>query len=500
MQPYKSRSAPPKASAMLESLRGLGYSPATALADIIDNSLSARADLVEIAFVWSGDGSTISVVDNGTGMSDSELESAMRLGDKNPEDVRALHDLGRFGLGLKTASFSQCRRLTVASKKDDIVSCLRWDLEFLAKQDDSTWQLLEGCAPEAERHLKILDEFEAGTVVLWEAMDRIVVPGFQEQDFLNLIDTVEMHLGVVFHRYLTDIDSRFNLKINGRKVTPWDPFLIGQPSTWSSPIERIPSNIGFVEVQCHVLPHKDRLDQRTLELAAGPDGWTAQQGFYVYRNRRLVVCGSWLGLGRGRPWTKDEAHRLARIRLDILNTEDASWKIDVRKSIARPPVALRERLTRLAEDTRFRARHVFAHRGQVVSAGDRQVQVHVWQAKHGKDGIRYNIDVEHPAIKHLLEDAGTLEPRIRGLLRIIEDTIPVRQIWLDTAENREASEASIAPELIPEHLMILHAVYRNLVYRKGYTPIAAREHLRCIEPFSSFPELVSRIPDSLDEE
>lgn len=115
----RTRHAPPKAAAMIESLRGLGYSTATALADVIDNSLAARADQVMVDFVWDGPASRIAVLDNGTGMDDGELEMAMRLGDRSPLDVRSADDLGRFGLGLKTASFSQCRRLTVASRKQE---------------------------------------------------------------------------------------------------------------------------------------------------------------------------------------------------------------------------------------------------------------------------------------------------------------------------------------------------------------------------------------------
>ena len=157
----KTRSAPPRAMAMLESLRGLGYSTGAALADIIDNSISAGAKEVSIDFAWHGSASRITVLDDGRGMDDAELESAMRLGDKNPLDARAAHDLGRFGMGLKTASFSQCRRLTVASVKKGTTSCLRWDLDELAADPDGGWLLMEaeliepdfylGSAPEGGR-------------------------------------------------------------------------------------------------------------------------------------------------------------------------------------------------------------------------------------------------------------------------------------------------------------------------------------------------------------
>src|SRR5689334_566870 len=117
---------------MIEALRGLGYSPATAIADIIDNSIAAGASEVDIRFTWAGSRSRVTMLDDGRGMSGEELERAMRLGDRNPLDQRRHDDLGRFGLGLKTASFSQCRRLTVASWRNYSRSCLRWDLDALA--------------------------------------------------------------------------------------------------------------------------------------------------------------------------------------------------------------------------------------------------------------------------------------------------------------------------------------------------------------------------------
>ena len=147
MSDYKYRHAPPKASAMIESLRGLGYTSATALADIIDNSIAAKAATVNITFFWNSENpykSYISLLDDGYGMDEKGLDGAMRLGNKSPLEQRDSDDLGRFGLGLKTASFSQCRSLTVASKKNENSSCLRWDLDILAETKDGEWRLLEG--------------------------------------------------------------------------------------------------------------------------------------------------------------------------------------------------------------------------------------------------------------------------------------------------------------------------------------------------------------------
>lgn len=487
--------APPKAAAMLEALRGLGYSPATALADIIDNSIAANARIVDVRFGWSGPTSSVTLLDDGKGMVRDELFRAMRLGDRNPLEARAVGDLGRFGLGLKTASFSQARRLTVASVRDGVTSCMRWDLDELAIAKDDGWYLLSGPAPGSDALVADLDGRTSGTLVLWEVLDRIVVPGFKQQDFLDLIDYVEQHLAMVFHRFVAGAHPRLLIRVNGKAIRPWDPFLATHAATWSSPVEQLPAPGGAVEVQCHVLPHKDRLDANVHVLAGGPDGWTAQQGFYVYRNERLLLAGSWLGLGRGRAWTKEEAHRLARIRIDIPNTADTEWKIDIRKSTARPPVVLRDRLTRMAEDARERARRVFAHRGAVRSKFGGTPIAQAWRAEHFKGGMRYRIDEMHPAVSEVLEQAGTLGAQVRAMLRVIEETIPVQRIWLDTTEARETPRTAFdaAPQV--EVLSVLHVLYRNLVVRKGMAPALARERLRNMEPFNNHPQLVDALPD-----
>ncbi|MDP2875392.1 MAG: ATP-binding protein [Holophaga sp.] len=473
---------------MIESLRGLGYSAPTAIADLIDNSISAGAGRVDLLFHWEGSHSHIRILDDGDGMNDPELDKAMRLGERSPKDSRASGDLGRFGLGMKTASFSQCRRLTVASKKDGTTSCLRWDLDVLARSEDNGWHLLEGPHPGSSHLLEVLGN-SAGTLVVWEEMDRIVAPGFMEQDFLDLMDRVEQHLAMVFHRYLEGTSPKLGLTINGRPIAPWDPFLARHPATSSSPVERIPTASGIVEAQWHVLPHKDKLDPRTHESSGGRDGWTAQQGFYVYRNERLLLAGSWLGLGQGRPWSKEEAYRLARIRVDIPNTADEDWRIDIRKSVARPPVAIRMRLTRLAEDAREHARRVFAHRGQ-TGRGRQQSVIQAWRVDRSDYGIRYRIDESHPAIKGVMDEAGPLLPALKAMLRVIEETVPVQRIWLDTTEAHETPRTGFSGEPAGEIAAVLGAVFRNLVERRGYQPEEARERLIKTEPFNNFPELV----------
>ncbi|WP_199398921.1 ATP-binding protein [Stenotrophomonas pictorum] len=493
------RDAPPKAAAMVEALRGLGYTTETALADLVDNSISAGAGRVFIHFHWSGLDSWITIADDGCGMTDAELESAMKLGDRNPLHHRSTSDLGRFGLGLKTASFSQARRLTVGSTKTGSASCLRWDLDVLANDPQGNWHLLEGAHEGSESKLAQSGAKESGTVVLWEVLDRIVSPAYKEQDFHDLVDRVEAHLSMVFHRFLDQSGGRFELFINDRPLKPWDPFLSANAATWRSPEAPMGSGSWKVTAQTFVLPHKDRLGEKAYLDAGGPEGWSSQQGFYVYRGRRLLVAGSWLGLGRGRSWSKDEAHRLARIRLDIPNSTDADWKIDVRKSSAHPPVILREQLTRLAEDARDRARKVFLHRAQSNSSTGRVEDLaSVWMSKELASGRRYRVDRNHPVIKSLLDEGGGLGERVEVLLRVLEETIPVQRIWLEAAESGEHAKGGFTGEADESVKKILLGLYRTLVLKSGMSPEMAKKKLLKTEPFDLHADLVHGLPAEIN--
>lgn len=494
---HKTRNAPPRAMAMLESLRGLGYSTAAALADIIDNSISAGAREVRIDFQWDGSDSRILVLDDGRGMSDPELEGAMRLGDRNPLVEREAHDLGRFGMGLKTASLSQCRRLTVASAKDGERSCLRWDLDELAVDPQSDWLLFEGPAEGSARHLTCLDGRANGTLVLWETLDRIVTTGYTVDDFLALTESVEAHLAMVFHRLLQGPRSRIKLLLNGRPIDPWDPFMSGHTAKpWTSPPAIQRTEGGLIVAQCHVLPHHDKLTKDEFKKYEGPAGWTAQQGFYVYRNERLLLAGGWLGLGKPKAWNREETHRLARIQLDIPNTADADWKIDVRKSTARPPVSLRPWLTRLAEDTRERARRVFAYRGTPMPTQRNTPIEQAWRVDRVKDGIRYRIEPSHPAVAAVLACAGELTPLVKAMIRVIEESVPVQRIWLDTAENKDTPKTGFSGEPPEAVITVLNTLFADMIGRRGMSVEAARRALLSTEPFQNYPGLIAELGSS----
>ncbi|MDP2329228.1 MAG: ATP-binding protein [Reyranella sp.] len=475
-----------------------------AVADIVDNSIAAQAKNVWLQFNWANGLPTITIRDDGRGMGEAELSDAMRFGGQGPARVREPTDLGRFGLGLKTASFSQCRRLTVATRRGgSSVEVRRWDLDYIAAAARD-WHLLKSAAEGSESLLADLHQAPSGTVIVWELLDRLsdgeVDEETSETIFLEAIDRVEEHLSMVFHRYLEGPAPAIRIFINGvdsaHQVKPWDPFMSDHPATIRRPVERIYTRAGIVEVQGFILPHKDRLSAQASERFAGASGWTAHQGIYVYRNKRLLVAGSWLGLGAPRRWTKEEAYKLARLRLDITNAADEDWKVDIRKSTARPPQYLRSRLRVLADDARQLARQVFAHRGNYGARPPEPAVKRVWTALERDRRVTYRIDRKHAAVHNVYDLAGDQSSTVDAMLRIIEETVPVQKIWLDATERGEVATGGFSELPSKETEAILKTVYRDLRRRIGLNPSTARERLMQMEPFNQYPDLVAALPEN----
>ena len=212
----------PFAPNLIESMRSLGYSFETAIADLVDNSISANAKNVKI-FLTPDDSPKLIIFDDGYGMDSNKLEEALRYGSKGPTEERSENDLGRFGLGLKSASFSQCRKLIVASKQNGKISCYSWDLDVIIEKKG--WILLQYGDEEIRKLPKVsmLDEVESGTYILLQNFDRI---SSSTNDLVKTItnymnDTID-HLALVFHRFLEDGVKIF---VNNNEVVAIDPFL-----------------------------------------------------------------------------------------------------------------------------------------------------------------------------------------------------------------------------------------------------------------------------------
>lgn len=474
--------AEPNPSALIETLRDIGYTIETAVADIIDNSISADARDIFVQFVWQGADSYISIRDNGRGMSEAELITALRPGSRNPTDPREPSDLGRFGLGLKTASFSQCRALTVLSKAEGgAVSYWAWDLDYIAQM--GKWHLVR---PEPPYGLPVLlNQQKSGTIILWDRLDRIVTnaPVSDEKAharFLAVADSVKQHLAMVFHRFLER--GRFKLYFNDNLIRPWDPFLKGAEG--AQPCGEEFYQNGAVSVKGYVLPYHKRLTTDEFSRAGGSRGWNDLQGFYIYRNERLLVAGSWLGM-----FKKEEHLKLARIQVDIPNTLDTDWRIDVKKSMAYPPYGSAGPLKTFAKAVRDRAVAVYRNVGRINNPGIPLTQQELWLERKRHDKRHYEINREHPLVTAFLTRYPDTISSLNNLLKFIEETIPIRSIMI---RENEAPDEQAQPFEQANHEPIKQAAEAMFQAQcaKGKSPEEARALILSIQPFSLFPEYI----------
>lgn len=483
---YITAEAPPEASSMIETFRAIGYSIEAAIADIVDNSISAGAKNIWIDFEWKGDGTWLSIKDDGSGMDNDGLIQAMRPGSKNPNESRSNKDLGRFGLGLKTASFSQCRVLSVISRRADSAPVFwTWDLDYV--NHTGKWELINYLpSTDFEKQIELL---KSGTIVIWNDIDRLV-KHFSEDDkkalekFLVIMEQIKKHVAMVFHRFIET--GKVKIWFQQRQVDAWDPFLLSAPATQKFPEE--PLSNARVRLRGFVLPHKSKLSEEEYKIAEGPRGWNEQQGFYIYRNERLLVAGDWLGMFR-----KEEHYKLTRILVDLPNNLDAEWQIDIKKSVARPPLVLRDQLKAYANKVRSSSVEVYRHKGKVLQRKYSAVQFQpVWNEKlrHGKRF--YQINRDHPIIKNLITNLNGKGSELNELLHYIEETVPVPLI---TIKESEAPEIQGQPFEGIDHnplLRVMKQMYENLC-NEGKTDDQAKGIILNIEPFNLYPQFIEHL-------
>lgn len=478
--------ANPNAASLMQSLRAFGYDISTAIADVIDNSITAQAHNVFIHFEWNNGAPWIMIADDGYGMSEVDLFEAMKTGSKNPLDERSSDDLGRFGLGLKTASFSQCKRLTVASK--EIGGCINvrcWDLDIVT--EENRWILLKVASSNAsELIMDYFDSHESGTVVVWEKLDRII-PGAGVNDeeyqtaFLSYAKAVKDHISVVFSAYMRG-SNKVSFFLNDRSIQLWDPFM--EDRSTKLPTESLYVNGCEVKIKTYILPHQSKLSSQEFSEYAGLHGWNAQQGFYIYRNNRLIVAGEWLLPGM----QKLEQYRLARIRVDIGNETDTEWNIDVRKSTAVPPISIQKEIKRIAIVAQRESSKVFRHRGKKLARIGKKEQCFVWHQniRHGKLG--YEINRKHPIIQNLLcSDVGN---QVKQLINLIEETIPVPMIISDYSEKSKEMLNPFEGKTIDEFDDMIKTLY-DMYISYGCSPMEAMENIASTEPYIYSPEKIA---------
>lgn len=355
--------ATPSAARLTRSLRDIGYDFVSAIADIVDNSVAADAGEITIEIEFDGDDSYVLIADNGQGMTGISANEALRFGTRRSYQGG---DLGRYGLGLKTASLSQARSLTVVSRSLERSRTVRrtLDLDLVERCDD--WVITEDPRDDAVRRAEKLLGSASGTVVIWQKLDRVLpssgsTGGWAKRRFETLTQKTRTHLSMVFHRFLAGENGvdRLSISVNGEKLDPWDPFVRHEVATQAMAPQEFElehsEGVGSVVLNRFILPGKRTFSSReAFDAAAGPLNWNRQQGLYIYRENRLVQWGSWAGT-RG----IDEHTKLARASLDFGNELDSAFNINVAKMRVAIPGQLKQMLERPVSELCILADHTY---------------------------------------------------------------------------------------------------------------------------------------------
>ena len=478
----------PRASALAESLRDMGYSLRTALADVVDNSITAGARNIELLADTHDQVPAIGVLDDGCGMTRPELLEAMRPGSRNPLEVRDTYDLGRFGLGLKTASFSQCRRVSVYTRKDGVPTRATWDLDTVAERDK--WVVEVGDAEDGIRWSECLTG--GGTLVVWEKLDRLL--GSEEHtdpsDLVRQLDDAASHLEFVFHRFIGRGGRKVTMSLNGRELRAFDPFNSNHPATQHHAEEVISLDGRRIRIWPVTLPHHDKVEKAEWEKLAGPEGYVSNQGFYLYRNRRLILHGTWFRLARQLELTK-----LARVGIDIPNTLDTEWKIDVKKASAQPPAPVRQRLRRIIDRMGVPSRRTYTGRGTKLTSESR---LPVWDRKQDKNYVSYAVNRGHPLIAAFREELGDEQANeFDRILRVIAAALPVEALHVDVSTNPDAVGS---PPIALDELGTIVSSMWGILRDRELSACQIRDWMRSAEPFKSDWQRTLRFIEELDQD
>ncbi|RYQ26964.1 ATP-binding region ATPase domain-containing protein [Bifidobacterium pseudolongum subsp. globosum] len=474
---------------LLESMRSVGYDLNTAVADVIDNSIAAGANNIDIRYCDYGEKPYIAIVDDGNGMDRETAIHAMQLAGTNSEETRSANDLGRFGLGLKTASLSQCRSLMVTSLQHGNMSTFRWDLDHVAQTNSWTLEELSRSYTYVALPAKVqsLMPTSHGTCVLWRKLDRLSsVFGRNVQDLDRAMHDLSDYLGLVFHRFLhpypddTDI-SRIHIRVNGEEVPHRDPFLTDNPAVQKLPPQMIEGTRAII--YGYTLPYASHMRAHDKELLgiADEQGKTLNdtQGFYIYRANRLITWGSWF-----RMLPRKQATKLSRVRIDIPNSMDDEWTLDIKKSKATPPKVVRDSMKRFANTLAKPSRRVQKFRGRKTS---NDPQARIWDVIQDRgDTFRYKINRDNPYVVTFTESLTPAQLEgFNNVLDAIAIALPYADIESRIAMDERANGLDKVDEMVREKAQSYWAMSKAI----GLTAAQFVDRFKDKEPFALSPNV-----------
>lgn len=485
----------PQADMLMGSMRSMGYSFEAAIADVIDNSVTAYCTEVKILFPRTPlDYIAVGILDNGHGMTDIELFEAMRYGSSS-EDEREENDLGRFGLGLKSASMSQCRILTAISKtSDSTFVAYSWDFNYIKKKKNWIVKKLSLKEIKEVPYFSLFSSYNEGTLIVWQDFDFISkASGGMVYEMLNkLKDKVGKYCSLIFHRFLEKKSPKhIDIWINNEELKPLDPFLENHPKTTRKKerIIAIEDSSGVerqISIRPFVLPFLSDLTDKDKKLMGGIEKMRAMQGFYIYRNMRLIIWGTWFNMK-----LRGELTKYARIRVDIPNSLDDIWRIDIKKQNAVIPQRILNQLNSTILEAMDISEKKETHRGRKQKV-DEKID-YIWDRMEGRnEHFYYQINRESRLYHYVKDNMDENSFQLMEiLLNEIEHNIPTQQMYIDRANDviEDVQEDNRVDDIFQLSITMVD----NLINISHMTPDEAIKSIQYSEPFVKFPTIFDKL-------
>ena len=481
----------PSADILIQGLRSIGYSFQTAVADIIDNSIAADANEIRIFYDPAFETPYFSICDNGTGMSAEEFDNALSFGTKKQRDFSNKKDLGRFGLGLKTASLSQCKKLTVVTKQNRVLRGAYWDVDDIIQAN--SWQLSYLSEEEIEQLpssvIGYLKSKESGTIVLWEKFDRIMKTTSDFPATMHRIvqSDVLNHCALVFHRFYAEMP----IYINNVRIPRRDPFLDSSSRCISRPEMKIPTNTPLpIVVRAYRMPAENDLSKEETELLGGKSSLLTDDGLYIYRNNRLISWGSWMKLEHRNLYT-----HLARIKIDIPSSIDQEWGLDVKKSMAIIPDSIKEKIRPAIVDGIGQSKQRTRYTGKRESDfGINRVWTRTTLENHK---VKYELNQDYPSLEQLKDSLNSEQKKLlSNYLHDIVDFIPAAKMRDDVHDSLIALNGQ---EDKPDDQVLINDLFSRVDLFKPKNIEQGLEFVQLLLSSENYSSLKERITDIIKQ-
>lgn len=418
----------------IKSISEQGYSLSTAISDLIDNSITAGATRVELLIDIKRTPIKLYIADNGSGMSSNDLTSNMRFPSADLDVQRSGIDLGRFGLGLKTASFSQSRNYTVISKtKDTTFEGRTWDVEYLKHTND--WSLIINSQNDLNTLLSEFsvvsnnfhehsDNFKVSTLVVWANLYKL--ERLLKKDEINdELKNLRSHLGLVYHRYIQS--NKLQIRLNNQLIESFEPFLHDISGVQTVSEHFWQTSNSYIKFQGIILPKRSAAEAMVPGSIWAPQGRTLEelQGIYVYRNERLINFGGWL-----RTIPKSIYLQFARIRIDITNINDHEFQLNVAKSSINIPFGLKRAMADMVTHVAAQAAKEYRERlvSKVIRPAGTSKGLSLFVKEIGASGPKLKINREFELFRLLGQKLSPDQDDIlKALIVLVENKL--NEIW-----------------------------------------------------------------------